>query len=343
MKSKSGSSQKMFLRGATLALVLMIGSIAAPASAQGLTEAQVQAIVSLLASFGADASVTSNVNAALRDQPESLSAGTTDTSPSSNTTNTSNTFVSNNGMPTPPPPQDNRGRFHGMGENDGMHFGQGTNPLMSSGMGQGHINSTSTDDRRVRPMPISGLPGMMSTSSDDHSDHGGRPMPFPGRANGDMHGMSSTTMSDPNQRPQLPPNSQGMGGMNTNMPTISSDALTMCPTITASLSQGNTDANTGGQVKQLQEFLTQQLGLQDNIVTGFFGPKTMQHLKEFQAQEGLDRAGRVGGLTRAAVARKCAEMLRMDPSNVPGTSSGNSGQGSGTVENQTNVSTSGHN
>jgi peptidoglycan hydrolase-like protein with peptidoglycan-binding domain len=78
-----------------------------------------------------------------------------------------------------------------------------------------------------------------------------------------------------------------------------------CVNITATLAQGSTDATTGGQVKQLQQFLTQHLNLQDNIVTGFFGPKTAQHLKEFQAEQGLDRAGRVGGLTRAALARMC--------------------------------------
>lgn len=56
--------------GAALVASVAFGSFAAPARA-ALTESQIQSILSLLSSFGADATTISNVNASLRGQPTS--------------------------------------------------------------------------------------------------------------------------------------------------------------------------------------------------------------------------------------------------------------------------------
>lgn len=56
--------------GVAVAVALMFGAFAAPAKA-ALTEAQIQSIISLLQSFGADSTTITNVDASLRGQPTS--------------------------------------------------------------------------------------------------------------------------------------------------------------------------------------------------------------------------------------------------------------------------------
>ena len=233
MIQKFGSSFAVSAAGAAVALGLLLSTAAPVASAAGLTEPQIQSILSLLSSFGAEGSVISNVDASLH------------------------------GRPMMPP----------------MHMGSTTMP---------HIGSTTNDrddhqgkdDRKDTP-PF-GMPGMGSTTASTTMWHAG---------SNDGHNWNDG-------RPSM-------------MWTTTASSSMPCPNITMTLSEGNNDTNTGGQVKQLQRFLTQHLNLQDNIVTGFFGPKTAEHLKEFQGEQGLDQAGRVGGLTRAALAHMCGGLGHM--------------------------------
>ena len=251
MTKKFTGSFGVFSAGAAITLVLGFGVTATPASAAGLSEVQVQAIVSLLQSFGADASVTGNVTAALHGEHGSMM-------------------------------NDN----HGMSGGDSTHGQQGMMGSSSMGaMGDSHGRSDGQNDHDIGGS-MRGQQGMMgsSTMGGAFGNQRGRFM---------NHGRPDWRLM--------------------NQASSSASSTTPCASITAALSVGSTDSKTGGQVKMLQEFLRDHLNLQDNIVTGFFGPKTAQHLKEFQAEEGLDQVGRVGGQTRAALARSCGGLGHMMP------------------------------
>src|SRR3989344_9339229 len=66
--TKSSTRLAALVAGVAVALALMGAVAVAPVQAAGLTSAQVQAIVSLLASFGADQATINNVTAALQGQ-----------------------------------------------------------------------------------------------------------------------------------------------------------------------------------------------------------------------------------------------------------------------------------
>ena len=95
----------------------------------------------------------------------------------------------------------------------------------------------------------------------------------------------------------------------------------VCPVLTTSLYRGETDARTGGRITQLQQFLTNYLHLNAGIVTGYFGPKTYQYLKQFQIQNGLSPVGLTGPLTRAAILKACAASATQSSSGTTATPS----------------------
>ena len=60
------------------------------------------------------------------------------------------------------------------------------------------------------------------------------------------------------------------------------------------------DANTGGEVSDLQAFL-QDKGYLSQDPSGYFGKVTLEAVKRYQAFEGLDQTGYVGIMTRAKI------------------------------------------
>src|SRR3989344_4913992 len=172
----------------SIVAILLCISIATPANAAALTSIQIQAILSLLSSFGADATTINNVNAALTGQTT---------------------------VPTPIPPT---------------------------------------------------------------------PTPIP-----------------------LPPSDDETSG---------SGIVYSCPTLTRTLSRGDTDIKTNGEVSALQGFLSGYFNVNENIVVGFYGPKTVQYVKQFQKKNGLEQVGYVCKQTRAAIARACGGVTT-PPSGTP--------------------------
>lgn len=79
-----------------------------------------------------------------------------------------------------------------------------------------------------------------------------------------------------------------------------------CPNLTRTMQRGARDIGTGGQVSELQIFLADHFGLnEEDVVTGYFGKITQQTVIKFQKEEGLPAFGIVGSLTRAKIARVC--------------------------------------
>ncbi len=80
-----------------------------------------------------------------------------------------------------------------------------------------------------------------------------------------------------------------------------------CPNLTNTLQRGSRDATTGGQVSELQAFLTDYFALADGqILSGFFGRLTQSYVQQFQRAEGLPAYGLVGALTRARISEVCS-------------------------------------
>src|SRR5258708_1786121 len=79
-----------------------------------------------------------------------------------------------------------------------------------------------------------------------------------------------------------------------------------CPHLTGDLERGMSDSTTGGQVTELQTFLTDYYDLNPgDYVTGYFGRLTENNVKRFQREQSLPAYGYVGPRTRAAIARVC--------------------------------------
>jgi peptidoglycan hydrolase-like protein with peptidoglycan-binding domain len=76
-----------------------------------------------------------------------------------------------------------------------------------------------------------------------------------------------------------------------------------CPALSYNLYIGLSDYQTGGQVSQLQQFLSTRYA---QPVTGYFGSITRANVALFQQQNGVyPVTGGVGPLTRGAIARAC--------------------------------------
>ncbi len=88
----------------------------------------------------------------------------------------------------------------------------------------------------------------------------------------------------------------------------------ICPKLTLDLKRGDSDATHAGQVTELQTFLADYYDLSPaEYVTGFFGRMTEQNVRRFQGAQSLPSVGRVGPLTRAAIARVCSQTVAYTP------------------------------
>ena len=89
-----------------------------------------------------------------------------------------------------------------------------------------------------------------------------------------------------------------------------------CPNITTTLYQGMTDGGTGGQVTQLQQFLSAHFGVKD-IISGYFGVRTGGYVRQFRAEQGLAAGGVAGPLTRAAIRTFCDGATQSPDGSMP--------------------------
>ncbi len=89
-----------------------------------------------------------------------------------------------------------------------------------------------------------------------------------------------------------------------------------CPNLTMTLTKGMRDANTGGQVSELQDWLASYYGLGNNFTSGYFGVQTVKYVTQFQRENGIEPVGFVGRQTRAAIARVCGGTKPSDPITV---------------------------
>src|SRR3989344_4421931 len=88
-----------------------------------------------------------------------------------------------------------------------------------------------------------------------------------------------------------------------------------CPKLSITMQRGSRDATTGGQVSELQTFLTDYYNLDENIVVGgYFGNLTHKYVVRFQTEQGLPAFGIAGSLTRAKIASVCGGQ-KPQPSN----------------------------
>lgn len=82
-----------------------------------------------------------------------------------------------------------------------------------------------------------------------------------------------------------------------------------CPQLSKTLQRGSRDATTGGQVTELQTFLTDYFDLDESaVVSGFYGKVTQKYVAQFQQQHGLPAFGITGTLTRAKISEVCKQV-----------------------------------
>lgn len=93
---------------------------------------------------------------------------------------------------------------------------------------------------------------------------------------------------------------------------------TRCPVISQNLFIGLRDVYSGGDVYRLQIFLISQGLLSADSATGFFGSKTRAALSRFQSSVGIyPNSGRLGPVTRAAIAKRCGGVVNPTPIDCP--------------------------
>ena len=88
--------------------------------------------------------------------------------------------------------------------------------------------------------------------------------------------------------------------------TPTGPSISSCPTLTLPLQRGSRDAQTGGQVTNLQVFLSDYYNIpEETIISGYFGKVTESYVIRFQQEQGLPAFGLVGPMTRAKIAEVC--------------------------------------
>ncbi len=91
----------------------------------------------------------------------------------------------------------------------------------------------------------------------------------------------------------------------------------ICPNLVSTIQRGSRDATTGGQVSELQSFITDFYNLDDGVISGgFFGKLTQKYVVQFQKEQGLPSFGIVGQLTRAKIATLCNQTSTGTQSNT---------------------------
>ncbi len=91
-----------------------------------------------------------------------------------------------------------------------------------------------------------------------------------------------------------------------------------CPNLTLDLQRGDRDATRQGQVTELQMFLVDYYDLEPSAyISGYFGRLTHVNVVRFQREHGLPAVGRVGPLTRAAIASTCGIQANNLPITIP--------------------------
>lgn len=111
--------------------------------------------------------------------------------------------------------------------------------------------------------------------------------------------QTTTTQTTVTTSPAGPTDDYGTGTTNAGV---------YCPKLSITMQRGSRDATTGGQVSELQTFLTDYYNLDENIVVGgYFGKLTESYLIKFQNEQGLPAFGIAGSLTRAKIASVCGE------------------------------------
>ena len=84
------------------------------------------------------------------------------------------------------------------------------------------------------------------------------------------------------------------------------DSGSYCPKLSITMQRGARDVSYGGQVSELQKFLSDYYDIDpEEIVTGFFGRITQGYVKQFQKERGLPTFGIAGSMTRAAIVKIC--------------------------------------
>src|SRR3989344_1763102 len=79
-----------------------------------------------------------------------------------------------------------------------------------------------------------------------------------------------------------------------------------CPKLSITMQRGGRDISYGGQVSELQKFLSDYYDIDpEEIMTGFFGRITQGYVQQFQREQGLPSFGIAGSMTRAAIAKVC--------------------------------------
>lgn len=105
----------------------------------------------------------------------------------------------------------------------------------------------------------------------------------------------------------------------TDLSYYMSISLTRSPSATLYTRAQSTDANTGGEVSELQAFL-KDAGYMDasTVTTGRFGSLTTRAVKSFQARHGFTQTGATGPLTRLKIkSLTCDTSLSQTPATSP--------------------------
>ncbi|MSU74570.1 hypothetical protein EXS57_02205 [Candidatus Kaiserbacteria bacterium] len=79
-----------------------------------------------------------------------------------------------------------------------------------------------------------------------------------------------------------------------------------CPTLSVTMQRGARDVSYGGQVSELQKFISDYYDIDPKeFVTGFFGRTTQGYVIKFQKERGLPAFGIAGSMTHSAITKIC--------------------------------------